>query len=273
MYIPFFILSSTSYAESSTAVAHDGLVISAPADNDIPRVIKHRRSRKRGRVGNLVSSRYISFKNMDYDQLSMRIPELLKEGNLRIATKYLKRMLTLCIDPDRAADITMQIGDLLFKREKYIKAVRLFGTFAVTYPGNSIHAEPAAWHAVEAASKCLNTPDRCQQPTHSTIVLADTYLSRSVFTAHKKEVEAIRSQCYTLLVQSEMGIWSHCLASNNNKGAEAHLAYVETELSKVYPPAILLAQAYKDALIPDGAITAQGLLVVENKKAHMANRF
>jgi hypothetical protein len=274
MCILFFIPSSTVYAENSTTVDANDTVVSTPTNVSPVKKQKHRRSRKQGTVGKLVSSRYISFKNMDYDQLSIRIPELLKEGNTRIATKYLKRMKTLCVDPDVAADITMQIGDLLFQRGKYVKAVRLFSTFSLTFPGNSIHAETAGWRAVESGSKCLNDPDRCQQPTHSTIVLADAYLSRSVFTAHRKEVEATRSQCYDLLVQSEMGVWFQCLARNNTQGAEAHLAYVETELSKVYPPAILLAQAYKQEHHPDLADPAQTLLVVEgNKKGHMADRF
>jgi hypothetical protein len=270
------IIVYSSYAEIKAKSDAESVSLSSDSETDPPRSKKYRRSREPGAIGTFVSTRSVTIKTMSYEQLEARIPELIAEDNLRIAGKYLKRMLTLCTDDDIKADISMHIGDLLYKRGKYLKAVKIFSAFSLAYPGNKKHAETAAWRSIESAVKCLNAPDRCQMVTHNTVLLADSYLARTVFTAHKEEVEKIRAQCYELLVQSEMGIWSDCLAYNNPQGANAHLAYVETELTALYPPATLLAQAYKQERAPEmREPAADSLIVVERKKptSHMADRF
>jgi outer membrane protein assembly factor BamD (BamD/ComL family) len=244
---------------------------------------KRRRIKKRGAVGSFMASPSLSLKNMSYEQLSAKVPVLIKEGNLRIAGKYLKHMLsladTLSTDPDVRANTIIQIADLLFQRGKYDKAVKRFMQYSELYPGDAKHAEYAAWRACEASVLCLNTCDRCQQKTHATILLVNTYLDRPLFTAYRNEVQTIRDRCYTLLVQSEMNIWSECLKNNNKDGATAHLAYVENDIAAVYPPALLLASSYKTSRSFEELPIATGhteLIVAEHEvhnKPHMADRF
>jgi hypothetical protein len=236
---------------------------------------KYRRSRKPGKVSSFITTPNLNIKSMSYEQLSQRVPELIKEGNVRAAGKYLNRMATLSTDPDLIADHEIQIADLLFQRGKYQKATIRYNKFAQLNSGNKKHAEYASYRACESSSKCLYSFDRCQEQTHSTIKLCDNYLTRPLFTTYREKVQAIRAECYTLLVQSEMGIWSECINNNNTKGAEIHLAYVEKDLACAYPPATLLAQSYKKAHGFDDIIEKPDTLVIaqQTKKPHMADRF
>jgi outer membrane protein assembly factor BamD (BamD/ComL family) len=269
-----------------TPVSEETVVTIVPAEEPLPK--KRRRSRKPGSVSSFIVSPHLNIKSMTYEQLAARVPELIVEGNLRGAGKYLKRMVTLSTDPDLCADHEIQIADLLFQRGKYEKAATRFRLFSVLYGGNKKHAEYAEWRACESFSKCLNSLDRCQEQTHTTIRIADAYLARALFTTYRDEVQKIRTSCYELLVQSEMHIWSYCVKSNNTNGAEVHLAYVENDLAKAYPPAFLLAQAYKqtgsfedlsmaraDSLLAAGPGGADTVLATERaaQRPRMADRF
>jgi tetratricopeptide (TPR) repeat protein len=236
----------------------------------------HRRSRKPGVIGSYFSSPVLHIKNMTYEQLSERVPELVSEGSLRVAGKYLKRMLVENTDPDERGLIIAQIADLLFQRGKYEKALKWYRELVTTYPGHMKY-EYAAWRACEAAEKCINTFDRCQEKNHLAIRLCDEYLAHTGFCAYRREVQTIRDCCYKVLVHSEMSIWSECLKLNNETGAAAHLAYVEQDLTTVYPPAVLLAQSYKERQTLDAVLEhvqdSPSATAVAQRKPHMADRF
>lgn len=242
--------------------------------------IKHRRSRKKGSVSTFLSTPNLNIKSMTYEQLAKRVPELIEQGDLRIAGKYLKRMVTLCegTDLDAKADHEIQIADLLYKRDKYQKAGRRYYAFAQTNEGNKKYAEYALYKAADSFSHCLNSFDRCQEQTHTTIKVCDMYLARSLFITHREDIRKIRGKCYDLVVQSEMSIWYECIHNSNTKGAEIHLAYVEQDLAAVYPPATLLAQQYKKEYGIESIQIELGesLLMAQETKTkpvHMADRF
>lgn len=238
---------------------------------------KHRRSRKKGSFSTFISTPSLNIKSMTYEQLAARVPELLEQEDIRIAGKYLKRMVTLCTDLDLKADHEIQIADLLFEREKYQKAGRRYYAFAQSNEGNKKYAEYALYKAAEAFSHCLNSFDRCQEQTHTTIKICDMYMARPLFTTYKTPVQKIQHDCYTLLVDSEMHIGIECLKLNNTKGADIHFAYVEKDLAAVFPPATLLAHNYKKAYgIEDSHIEADASILLaqqETKHVHMVDRF
>ena len=233
---------------------------------------KHRRSRKKRQ-----STQLNTFKHMNYQELTVRKDELVKAGSVPVAIKYLKRMLTLCTDIDALADHLLELGDLLFESEKYVKAVKVYREFTQLYPGDT-RVEYALYRAVSASFKCTHEPDRDQTPTHETIELADAFLARGdIFTTHRTEVEKIRTECYQKLVASELNVCSFYLDRGETDVVENRLAIIEKEWADSFTPTKNMVQAFRETRIEgieniDESPTA--LLVAKNKpKTNMADRF
>lgn len=260
--------------ESSTELAPTAQ--SQEASQEAPKQKKRRRKRK-----SREKTAYITFNTMTYDQLVERKDILVNDDNRTMAIKYLKRILTLCTDANLLAGHMLQLADLLFENESYQKAVKVYREFISLYPGSK-RIEYALYQAISASFKSTHSPDRDQTPTHETIELANTFLSRGdIFNTYATEVTTIRNECYKKLVESELNVCSFYRSRKQDEWVEKRIAFIEEDWGNTFEPTKTMIQAFREsgempiqpAAILEDTPGALRVTETEKPKVRMVDRF
>lgn len=281
----FCLLMLSSIAECSSATDTASIQTDAPcasvdqiSTQDTPtKEPKKRRRKKKSRE----KTAYVTFNNMNYEQLVERMAILIQDGNQTMAIKYLKRILTLCTDANALAGHMLELADLLFETGSHQKAVKVYREFVSLYPGSK-RIEYALYRAVCASYKSTHSPDRDQTPTHETIELATMFLSRGdIFTTYIAEVTTMRDECYKKLVESELNICSFYRSRGQDEWVEKRLAFIQEDWGTTFEPTVTMIQAFRDTgavSMPQPALVEETpsdlkVTLAEKPKVRMVDRF
>ncbi len=254
----------------------------APKKKKAPKKLKNKKEKKE-------KEQRKTIRDMTYAELKPKKDALIAQNKPEVALKYLERMLKLCTDTQELGDVLLEFADANFACKHYQKAENVFTEYSKLYPGNKSN-QYALYKAVDCAHRQTLPADRDQTPTHKTIKLTDKFLARESFTTFKEQVEDIRQQCYTLLVQSELEVATYYLKSGAYPQAWSRIKGVRKDLLEKIPstePLLLeceywLAQKQKDTKLADEKLTELALkypdasikiVKKQNSPLNLATRF
>jgi len=278
----FGVMWSSTVAEIRKPTMPRGLTVDknplAPPKKREERV-RNLRHKRKGLQG--LKVRY-TFSDLHFDELEAAKNNRIEKKDYFVACKYLKRMITLCDDINKRAELLIELADLLFLQQSFDDASKYYTDFVQLYPGNK-QIEYASYRAVICSSKNMLGPDRDQTPTEKTLDLAQNFLKREdIFATYKDEVKAIEQSCYQRLAASDMRVAEFYITKHHDyDSAKKRIEMIRTEWLEKAPEIevelarleVALAELCTDFKAPEESIKLAQAVVPAPKKVNMAERF
>jgi len=209
------------------------------------------------------------FGQLGYEELKKEKDRQIARGDHYLAIKYIEQMIPLCTDLGELSSIMLELADLLFKSELFVKAERLYKEFLSMYPGDP-KAEYASYQAIVCCHKQTSDFFRDQTKTKEAIELAHEFIARKeVFTTHLEDVVKILQTCQEKMMQSEMNVFNFYIKQGNFLAAQTRLDNIGKEYIPILP--------HNEPLILQAACTLaekqNDLVLLAEKKSDLQERF
>lgn len=251
-------------------------VLPKARNEEKPRNLRYKRKGLQG-----IKVRY-TFSDLRLNELEVTKNRLVSKKDYFVACKHLKRMLVLCDDINKKAEILIELADLLFLQQNFDDASKYYTEFTQLYPGNK-QVEYASYRAVICASKNMLSPDRDQASTEKTLELAQAFLKWDHFTRYQDEVRTIERECYKRLAASDLLVAEFYITKQHDyASAKKRIDSIRNDwLNKAPEIGVELAQLEvtfaglcDDFKAPEESIKlAQSEISTADKKVDMAARF
>ena len=125
-------------------------------------------------------------------------------------------------------ELVLELADHLFTLGKLEKAESAYTEFSAKYPGDS-KIEYADYRAIMANFYLVLVKERDQTRTKKALNLAGKFLERTVYKEYRDEVEKIKLQCCSQLIDHEFTVIDFYLQRKSAKAVRKRLDYVEKE--------------------------------------------
>ncbi len=227
-----FILSNTVLLPGETAgVAQQ--ISSSFSEN------KHFKGGRTKRKENRDARPKVEHKTMRYMnliELEARKNELVVLNDFFTAIKYVEKMVPLCDDLEKKAQLMVELADLNFKYGNLKIAQKMYEEYTFLYP-SSDKTEYAFYQAILCSFYSILALDRDQTKTQDTIKLTQEFLVRQdAFTLFKDQVKSIQSQCYNRLFDHERYVFDYYLNIKGNCiAAQKRLESIERNYTSIIP--------------------------------------
>ncbi len=239
------------------------------------------RNLQRSRRGLQGYKRHYTFSDMNFEELNAAKEKELASKNYSVACKYLDRMITLCDDINKKAELIVELADLLFDQQSFDDAVKWYTEFSHLYPGNN-KVEYASYRAIVCFSKKILSADRDQTPTEKALEMSEAFLKRDdVFTVHRAEVKKIRRECMQQLAASDFRVAEFFINSKEFSQAQKRLETIRTTWLSALPEVatdlakleLNLEMKFSDFKAPESSIKLAQVARPTSKKVDMITRF
>lgn len=185
--------------------------------------------------GILLEAKNKTIRTMSIDELRDKKKEHLGVNNKEIAIKYLEKMLPLCDNLQDAAELLLELAELLFELKQYPEAEERYREFCLLYPGNE-QIEFAFYQRIVCSFKGILDPNRDQSKTYETIELIDAFLKRDeLFLSYIQEIDTMRTQCRFQLFSSELSIITDYTQRNRYQSAQKRINHVKEIFFEEFP--------------------------------------
>ena len=194
-------------------------------------------------------------------ELALGKDKALRSNDLATAVKYLDAMRLVSTDHEQIQKTLLEMADLYFKLEDWIKAEKAYNEFVLLYPG-STRCDYAHYKAVECGIKLTLTIDRDQTKTQETLELAQQFINTYTQSEYLEAVTKLKVECNQKLFESDINIFNFYVNNKNFKAAQIrldtlckeHVPQLPTVEPQVLELSIKLAQAQNNT---------QGVLVTQ----------
>lgn len=218
-----------------------------------------------------------TYMDFEYDELAAAKDIQRAKGNIPVTIKYLEQMMKLCNNITLLADHLLEIADLFFIDNQFLKSSHLYTQYCSLYPGSE-KQEYALYRSIISSFACILSVDRDQTKTEETLALTELFLKQDHFTAYKDEVTDIQIKCHEQLAASDCNICNFYLTRGKLNAAEKRLKKIRAhwlpKLPTIEPSIIALEAQLVEQKEELEALTTKTTTLAHNKKTkHMVDRF
>ena len=230
------------------------------------------------------------FANQSVAQLKESKEKAIAAKDLASAAKYLDAMRIASTDQEVIKDILLEMADIYFELQEWVKAEKAYNEFILLYPG-AVRFEYAYDKAIACGLKLTLDFDRDQTKTQEVLKLANEFIAVHPTSEFKDHVQEMADQCHQRLLESDIGIFKFYLKSNKLKAAQIRLDTIGKEHIPFLPDykpqsielRIELAQAKNDTadqlraqielatLFPENDITKRWVTDIAEIKTQLAS--
>lgn len=200
-----------------------------------------------------------TIKDMTQDELEVTYKKYVDAGKRESALKCLELMTPRRYDEE---------GDLYLALDRHIKAGERYDEFVKLYPGHE-RAQECSLKAIQCSFAQSLDHERDQTMTHKTIELAQDYLKRDTFTAHRDEVKKILAECQQKLLDAEIGVFRFYVKQGRFLSATKRLQGIRKDFKEII--ATLEPQALM--LETELALAQNNLEYAQAKQQELATKF
>jgi outer membrane assembly lipoprotein YfiO len=269
----YIVLLATCYTLSllpAPSAPHTTITPSSTAESPTTPTKKNgkkKRKPKKKRESKSQKERH-TLNTMTYEELKEAKDRYLKNNDKPTALKFLAKMVPKCDDLKELHVIMLELADLHYTLGEFEDAGTVYQEFIKLYPGSE-KVEYATYKALVCSFDQIRDADRDQSKTKDTLELANTFLNRSVFVTHRKQVQEIATKCQQRLLDSDISVINFYLNRGSNNAAQKRLAQVRENFIAPLPA----SEATILALEANVAQAQNDLKLAENKRLELALKF
>lgn len=237
----FLLLSSLIFWEQSVLGAavsqsdqvstEDPIVV-----KKIRKTRKEKKQQRRQKCRSAVKYKLVSKAIRDQDEFELRnnLAIYLEMGNDDLAVKYLEALIAKINDFAQIRDLRLQLADLYFKNEQYLKAGSIYTEYYESYPGYT-KAEYALSQAIAAKFKQMGACDQDNVITHEILELASRYLQNKSYKKYRQTVLGLFETCNNQLFEAEVNVFEHYFRQGYVVSAQRRLDYMTEKILPKMP--------------------------------------
>jgi outer membrane protein assembly factor BamD (BamD/ComL family) len=197
---------------------------------------KEKKQAKRQKCRSAVKYKLVSKAIRDQDEFELRnnFAIYLELGNDDLAVKYLEALIAKINDFAQIRDLRLQLADLYFKNEQYLKAGSIYTEYYESYPGYT-KAEYALSQAIAAKFKQMGACDQDNVITHEILELARSYLQNKSYKKYRQTVLDLFESCNNQLFEAEVIVFEHYFRQGFLVSAQRRLDYMNEKILPKMP--------------------------------------
>lgn len=210
-------------------------------------------------------------KEMSFDEVYLAKQYYEQKQDHEMTIKCGERLINLANEEEKTQKTLLQLAQLNLDKGKLKDCKKHAKEYQVLYPGSE-EAMNAAYIELKASYLSMLSPDRDQTETHNTLKLAQSFKDKySNQDKYKSSVKDIRDNCYTRLIDSEVGIVDSYLSKYNWSAKETCLTAAQNRIEHIKEKLLPYQLAHEPRImaleIKLAQATAKPELISEKEKA------
>lgn len=168
-------------------------------------------------------------RDQNVSELKNNFTIYLQLDNDHLAVKYLEALIAKLDDFAQIRDFRLQLADLYFKNEQYLKAGSIYLEYYESYPGY-IQAEYALSQAILAKFKQMGACDQDNVVTNEVLELSQKYLQNKSYKKYRTKILELFESCNNQLFEAEVHIFEHYFRQGYLVAAQRRLDYMRDKI-------------------------------------------
>lgn len=171
-------------------------------------------------------------KKMDFKEASIAKKYYEQREDNDMIIKCAERMAKLASDQEETRKALFQLAQLNLDKGNLKNSKKHAKDYQILYPGSE-EAQEAAYLELKASYLSMLAADRDQTDTKSTLTLAQNFKEKYNDSKYKDSIKDIESNCYTRLIDSEIGVVDTYLAKHNYTDRESCLMAAQNRIDYI----------------------------------------